>query len=694
MSTADDSLYRACFDGFKHRILELANENNVNYVHPKFGDTPLHEACKQGWLDIVEILIEKYGCDPLVVTQNNLSLLHCACRYGHIDVVTLLIEEYGCDPNVVTKSNRSLLHYACRYGYIDVVMLLIETYGCDPNVVTESNQSLLHYACGSGNLEVVKYLVNKQHLNPFMRDNINQSEPLDYAINYNKYSIAVYLCQHCISSEEMLSPNRIKTTMNLIKFILSTDTRVHSNDNSIWKTADGDKIFQLVGSSNTCIAHMSSALILQILDFYNTNCMIAYFKPDLRTADGDSILEVVCQSRRVVSQISSAVLMKWLSNSTDLMRIIIDTLERNTADGNNLLEVICQSEKCLIQISSTVFLKWLSGKSILGSMSIALPDCKTADGDTLLQLILQSEMSISRISSWLLAKLLYYTRMTTVKEMKNVNPNWKTVDGALFPHVLCLSNIENSKVAELMQYYILENGWNPDTFDGKGNTVLHTACLTNKFALVSYLIDQVQCNPNIKNYKQSLPVDMTTSLEVIDCLCRHDPVSIPSKTIIKWLKNPMIDDATMLCILQSLVGNHKTITKDGSTLLHVVCRCSILSHNKNLISLVDYLLTECQCDPNCLDSKQRMPLQLISDSEIMQVLVEHGAKVTTDVVFKVISSAQVIESGAELFALSSKKGTMLWCPTDLNGDGYTALHLACKADNFNIVNFFTLCSSL
>ena len=119
MSTADDSLYLACFHGSKHQILELANQNNVNYVHPQIGDTPLHQACKQGWLDIVEILTEKYGCDP----------------------------------NVVTKSNESLLHYARQCGHVDVV----------------------------------KYLINKQHLNPLMRDNINQLEPLDYAVSNKQY---------------------------------------------------------------------------------------------------------------------------------------------------------------------------------------------------------------------------------------------------------------------------------------------------------------------------------------------------------------------------------------------------------------------------------------------------------------------------------------------------------------------------
>ena len=484
MSIADNSLYWACFNGYKHLVLEIANQTNVRYVQPHFGDTPLHQACKQGWLDIVEILIE----------------------------------EYGCDPNEVTKSGESPLHYACRYGHINIIKLLCEKYGCDPNTANKSNQSLLHHACQCGNL----YLVNKQNLNLLIRDSINQSEPLDYAVNNNKYSIAVYLCQ-CISSDEMLSPNRIKTTINLIKFILRTDSMVYGSiEDRIWKTANGDNILQLVGSSKMHIAHMPSEVILMSIS-HNASCIIGYFKPDLRTADGDTILQLVCQSETTVSQISSAVMMKWLSDSTDLMKIV--TLKGTTAGGNNLLELICQSEKCLTQISSTVFLKWLR-KNILGSVTIAIPDCETADGHTLLQLILRSEMSISRISSQMLAKLLSTSRKIIIIKMKIVNPKWKTADRAHFPHVLCLSNIENDKVIELMQYYILKNGWNPDTFDNEGNTILHIACKTNKLALVSYLIDQAQCNPNIENSKGSLPVDMTTSLEVIDYLCQHDRVSV------------------------------------------------------------------------------------------------------------------------------------------------------------------------
>jgi ankyrin repeat protein len=606
----------------------------------------------------------------------------------------MLIEKYGCDPNVVTRSDECPLHYACRCGHIDVVKLLIEKYGCNPNVVTKNGESLLHYACRCGNIDIVKYFINKHHLNPLMTNTINQLEALDYAINNKQYSIAAYLCQHFISSDEILNPSRIKRTINLIKcIILGANTWENSNDNpidSMWKTADGDNIFQL------SVGIMPSVVVtlLLLVSSHSTNCIIANFKPDLRTADGDTILQLVCQSQKVLSHISSTVMIKFMSDSTNLMTesvifVLLLQLNGKTADGNNLLELICQSDKCLAQIPSTLFSGWLK-KTVLRSMTIAIPDSKTADGYTLLQLILQSQTSISRVSTRMLEKLLSNSRKITINEMKNVNPNWKTWDGAHFPHALCLSSIENDKVIELMQYYILENGWNPDTSDDKGLCVLHIACYTDKLDLIYYLIDQAKCNPNIENRKGSLPIDMTTSLEVSNYLCQHDQVSISSKMIIKWLNNPLlIDDTKMLCsMLQSLVDNHKTTTKDGSTLLHVICTC----RSRDKKSLVDYLLTECQCDPNCLDSNGQMPLQLTSDSEIMNTLVKHGAKMTTDVVFNMMSSKHISESNSiELLALSSKKGTMLWHPTDLNRDGETALDLAYSCDKQDVVNYLLTC---
>lgn len=147
--------------------------------------------------------------------------------------------------------------------------------------------------------------------------------------------------------------------------------------------------------------------------------------------------------------------------------------------------------------------------------------------------------------------------------------------------------------------------------DSIGNVTLHIACQTNKLKLVSYLIDHAHCNPNLKNKNENLPLDMTTNLEVIKCLCQHDHVVVYSKTIFKWMTTwGLTDDTKMLYILQSLVDNHKYKTEDGSTLLHIICRCTQSYRFHDKINLVKYLLIDCQCDPNCLDSKGQMPLHV------------------------------------------------------------------------------------
>ena len=537
--------------------------------------------------------------------------------------------------------------------------------------------------------------------------------------------------------------------------------------------------------SEICVSHVSTVVLSKWLsDTTLIRNRVEIITPGWKTADGNTLLQLVCQSKTTASQISSTILTKWLNDSTttlDVMKINF-TPDLRTADGVTLFQLICQSEKCLIQISSTVFLKWLR-KNPLILVSISIPDCKTADGDTLLQLILQSEVSVSKTTSTVLSNLLSDSRKISVDQMKMVHPNWKTLDGSHFLHALCQSNIEDTKIIELMQHYMLKHGLNPDTFlDGEGNTALHIACQVNKFAVVSYLIDQAHCDPNKKNREGRLPLDMTTNPEVINYLCQHDHIAIYSMTLVKWMKElRSIDDVTMLSILKSLVENHSYRTEDGSTLLHVFVHMYPQSHSKLNMKFVDFLLSECHCDPNCLDSigetplqnshlemakmlikhgakvsprqvlefeakesvpmtptlmklmlttwnpddkdsdgytalhlackndkyttvilllsvahcdpniksnNAEVPLQMTSDLRIIKELIEYGAKMTKEVVFKLIASINIADSRvSELFTLSTRKETMLWKPSDLDSIGYTALHLACKLNRSVIVNY-------
>ena len=176
-----------------------------------------------------------------------------------------------------------------------------------------------------------------------MKDN-KQLEPLDYALKANQTEIAVYLCQHCISSDEMLNPSRIKTTVNLISRIMK------ANPLCKWETSDGDNILQLVGNSELCISHiMPSETVLDMLVSGVADGLQLHWS----TSDGDKLLELVCQSKSHLSQIYSTSLFKWFKDDT-IIKVKKSIPDSKTADGKALIQLVCQSKVCLFHISTVV----------------------------------------------------------------------------------------------------------------------------------------------------------------------------------------------------------------------------------------------------------------------------------------------------------------------------------------------------
>ena len=44
--------------------------------------------------------------------------------------------------------------------------------------------------------------------------------------------------------------------------------------------------------------------------------------------------------------------------------------------------------------------------------------------------------------------------------------------------------------------------------------------------------------------------------------------------------------------------------------------------------MVEYLLTECHCDPNCTDSYGETPLAVARKTDVIRLLLQHGAVAT------------------------------------------------------------------
>jgi signal recognition particle receptor subunit beta len=142
-----------------------------------------------------------------------------------------------------------------------------------------------------------------------------------------------------------------------------------------------------------------------------------------------------------------------------------------------------------------------------------------------------------------------------------------------------------------------------------------------------------------------------------------------------------VSELFKLSILRgTILWNPNELNSDGYTALHFACKA-------DCPTAVNFLLSVAHCDPNIQNKNEEVPIQLTSDLSMMKTLVKHGAQMTTDVVFKLISMHSVDSRVSELFKLSTLRGTMLWNSNELNSDGYTALHLACKANSFTIVNY-------
>ena len=95
------------------------------------GDTPLHEACRSGHLDVVRYLVSESGCSTARQNKNGYTLLLVACRNRCRAVVELLLTAQDCS-TACNEHSRILLHYSCHHGWLDMTRRLVEQYHCDP----------------------------------------------------------------------------------------------------------------------------------------------------------------------------------------------------------------------------------------------------------------------------------------------------------------------------------------------------------------------------------------------------------------------------------------------------------------------------------------------------------------------------------------------------------------------------------
>jgi hypothetical protein len=98
---------------------------NINYVDES-GWSPLHYACEEGNLKIVEILI-KMNVDVNFKTKGKKTPLHLAADKGYFDISRILIEN-GATLSTLDDEKNNVIHICSNRGHFELLKYFLEKY--------------------------------------------------------------------------------------------------------------------------------------------------------------------------------------------------------------------------------------------------------------------------------------------------------------------------------------------------------------------------------------------------------------------------------------------------------------------------------------------------------------------------------------------------------------------------------------
>ena len=179
------NIYRACYYNREETVkLMLELSEHTPLANLKRGDTPLHCACNNNNIRLVEMLLDHSPRLALVrntIVDKRYSPLHIVCKEkGNKSIVEIILQkifllletdEYSedspLDMNVRDAIGCTPLYYACYYGHDEIVNLLLkfgqEHENCEPfdvSVATLQKRTPLHAAVQKNRLSTLQILLD------------------------------------------------------------------------------------------------------------------------------------------------------------------------------------------------------------------------------------------------------------------------------------------------------------------------------------------------------------------------------------------------------------------------------------------------------------------------------------------------------------------------------------------------------
>uniref|UniRef100_A0A6P7G6D4 LOW QUALITY PROTEIN: uncharacterized protein LOC114334562 n=1 Tax=Diabrotica virgifera virgifera TaxID=50390 RepID=A0A6P7G6D4_DIAVI len=143
------------FEVLRYLVEDCKMDVNVSDVNENL---PIHMISMRDYnIDIFKYLKDK-GANLSISNKDKRTLIHEAARNGALDVLRYLVEDCKMDVNVSDVDGNLPVHMAAQFGCLEILKYLKEK-GANISISDKQNHTLVHKAAQSGDLNVLQYLV-------------------------------------------------------------------------------------------------------------------------------------------------------------------------------------------------------------------------------------------------------------------------------------------------------------------------------------------------------------------------------------------------------------------------------------------------------------------------------------------------------------------------------------------------------
>ena len=626
-----ESLHDACRSGVIQLVEYLLDNKKCDTsVKDSKGQLPLHIMCQENSLRMVRVVSS--NCDVNTADSvNKYTPLHIACKEGYIDIAMFLVLEKCCSLSVedvlgrtpfgLWPSSKDHLHMAGTSGFSELVHYLVKRQKCDPSNyqgekvfrLWPKGKKQLHIACRIGISQLVRYLV--------------VSRKCDITLRNNDGKVAFKLWP----KENMQLHDACRSGVpELVKYLVEE----RKCDCAIMNRS-GKLAFEEWPDGRESLHDACRSGVIQLVEYLldNEKC-----DTSVKDSKGQLPLHIMCQE-----------------NSLRMVRVVSSNCDVNTADSVNKytpLHIACKEgyidiamflvlEKCCsLSVEDvhgrTPFDYWpfsedhlhtagTSGFSELIHYLVKQQKCDPSNyqGERVFKLWPKGKEQLHIACRIGISQLVRYLVVSRKCDITLRNSDGKVAfefwpEGNEQLHEACRSGIP-----ELVKYLICERRCDFKTLNHNKKLAfelwpvtdqLHEACRSEIPELVKYLIEVRKCDLNSKNLAGEIPLHVACKLGYLSqMLCTSQNVNIISSdgsTPLHIACNNERKDL-IIFLIQQMHAEYNIQDDNGELPLHIACRKLTLTEVK--------LLSE-DCDVNTVSHKRERPFDIAVRRNVQDII--------------------------------------------------------------------------